>query len=316
MDLVVTCAVGLEDLLRGDLQQEGLSATVDGPGVLRLSAVDDLDAVRRTPMIDRVALAWSPGNDLTEAENLCRAAGFTGDIAFRVDERDPGARGQLIDAVVAQTGWANSTGDWQVNLDPATGRAEIGPLAWAARFGTMQRLPATTPPAVAAGVLRLAKLQPGMNLLDPCGGVGTIPIIDALQRTGDGLVIDLNEESISLAHSNIQQFGVGERVLAEVGDATDLDLADGSVDRIVSDVPFGKRIGSNRDNDALYPGLVREIGRVLAADGRAVIITDDKRRFADAVARDRRLKVVKESGLRYNGVSPTAFTLSRVRTRR
>lgn len=153
-------------------------------------------------------------------------------------------------------------------------------------------------------------------MLDPCGGVGTIPIVDALVRPGSGLVVDLSTESIELAQNNIRSFSLEDRVFAEVGDATDLDLADGCVDRVVSDVPFGKKIGSTQANDSLYPGLVAELARVLADDGRAILITDDKRRFADVVARNRSLKIVKETPLRYNGVTPTAFSISRVRARR
>ncbi len=315
MQLLLTCAVGLEDLLRGDLQQDGWTASVAGPGELSAEG-DRVEALRGNPMVDRVSVPWTPGELPEDAEKLCRAAGFDGELAFRVHEPDADSRERLVAAVAASTGWRNDPSGWQVNLVPSASRAEIGPLAWAARFGAMQRLPATTPPAVAAGALRLAKLQPGMALLDPCGGVGTIPIVDALVREGSGLVIDQSPESIALAHKNIRSFELEDRVFAEEGDATYLDLAGESVDRVVSDVPFGKKVGSTKTNDTLYPGLVAELGRVLAPDGRAVIITDDKRRFADVVARNRSLKIVKETALRYNGVTPTAFSISRVRTRR
>lgn len=314
MQLILTCALGLEDLLRGDLQQAGARAVVLGDGELQVE-VDELSLVSTNTMVDRIAVPWRPG-DSSSVEDLCRTAGFEGEIAFRVHTHDAGERGRQVTEIVGTTGWRNDPSHWQINVVPALGRAEIGPLAWASRFGRMQRLPATTPPSVAAGVVRLAKIDPGMSLLDCCGGVGTIPIVDALTRDGQGLAIDFNADSIALAHTNIRTFGLDGRVFAEEGDATYLDLADASVDRVVSDVPFGKKIGSNRQNDALYPGLVAELARVLTEDGRAVIITDDKRRFADVVARDRSLKIVKQTPLRYNGVTPTAFSLSRVRTRR
>ncbi len=312
-ELLLTCAVGLEELLRGDLQPLTGTARLVDPGTIAVSGAD-LPPVLANPMVDRVALPWDPNEPLP----VDRIAAVTGRevTGFRVQVADTAARAELIEQVTRGTGWNNDPGNWQVNLDPGAGRIEVGPLAWAARFGSMERLPATTPPAVAAGALRLAKLRPGMNLVDVCGGVGTIPVVDALTRPGQGLVVDVNEASIALAQKNIAAFGQAERVYAEVGDATDLDLADGSVDRVVSDVPFGKRIGSTKANDTLYPGLVAELGRVLAADGRAVLITDDKRRFAECVRREKRLKVVKETALRYNGVTPTAFTLTRVRGKR
>ena len=54
---------------------------------------------------------------------------------------------------------------------------------------------------------------------------------------------------------------------------------------------------------------------VLTADGRAVLLTDDQRPFPDAVRRQRGLKVVKQTPVRYNDVSPTAYRLTRVRQR-
>ncbi|GAB3585447.1 methyltransferase domain-containing protein [Calidifontibacter terrae] len=312
-DLLLTCAVGLEELLRGDLQPYAAATRVTGEGLLAAHSAD-LVAVRANPMVDRIAVPWDPAQ--RPAVDLLTQILGSAALTFRVHASDAAERARLIERVVDNTGWRNEPGNWQLNLVPGAERIELGPLSWAARFGTMQRLPATTPPAVAAGALRLAKLRDGMNLVDVCGGVGTIPIVDALTRDGRGLVVDLNPESIQLAQRNIESFGQQSRVSAEVGDATDIDLATGSVDRVVSDVPFGKRIGSNEANDSLYPALVAELGRILADDGRAVLITDDKRRFAECVRRDRQLKVVKETGLRYNGVTPTAFTLARVRGRR
>lgn len=312
-DLLLTCAIGLEEVLRGDLQPYAASTRVERAGVVAANGAD-LDTARRNPMVDRIALPWDPV-DAPPVELIQEVLG-SAPSAFRVHAADPTRRQNLIEEIQAHTKWRNDPGNWQLNFDPAAGRVELGPLAWAARFGVMQRLPATTPPAVAAGALRLAKVRDGMSLVDVCGGVGTIPLVDALGRDGRGLVVDVSPSSIAVARQNIEAFASVGRVVAEVGDATDLDLADGSADRVVCDVPFGKKIGSNRANDTLYPGLVTELGRILTADGRAVLITDDKRRFADCVRRERRLKVVKQTPLRYNGVTPTAFTLARVRGKR
>lgn len=312
-DLLLTCAHGFAEVLRGDLQSDGHLASLVDDACVRTEA--PLDAVRGRLMVDRVAVPLDADLPVGAVEAVLTEVGHDGAVSFRVHHRSPQVRAEWI-AAGERAGWRNDVGQWQVNLDVDAGRAEIGPLAWAARFGTMQRLPATTPPAVAAAAVRSAKLRDGDNLLDPCAGVGTIPIVAALHADGQRLAIDLDPDAVDLAQRNVDAFGLGDRVLVESGDATDLDLADGSVDRVVSDVPFGKKVGSTAANDRLYPGVVAELGRVLAPDGRAVIITDDKRRFTDAVARERSLKVVKEHRMAYNGVTPTAFVLARVRRRR
>lgn len=267
-------------------------------------------------MINRVAVPLTD-EGYQSAESVCRAAGFADDLKFRVGAKDPQQRADVIQEVGQRTGWENATGDWQVNVDVDKGRIEIGPLAWAARFGTLRRLPATTPPAVAAGLIRLAKVRDGDRLLDPCAGVATIPVIDALVRPdGLGMAIDSDTESVEVAIVNVASRDLGERVEVERGDATRLDLPDQIADRVVADLPFGRKVGSNSGNRELYPAILREIGRVLVPGGRAVLLSDDKRTFEDAVRRDRRLKVVGERTIRYNGVSPSAYTITGVRSHR
>lgn len=347
--LILTCPVGLEDLVRGDLREgDGVPSRLIAPGLIDLDRSIDRDAL--PAMVSRAAIrlggtsAAAGGDRPTEsAEREPRAGaslvtpaelvealravdwpvwGISEPVRFRIhlpgrDQERP--RAQLSAAVERDLGWVNAPDDWQLNLDISPeavesggARAELGPWAWAARFGALQRRPATTPGAVAAGLLRLAKARPGDTVLDPCGGVATIGVVDALTRGGPAISIDLDTESVAAARAN--QALVAEGALdVQIGDATKLTLADGSVHRVVSDLPFGKRIGSNEANRTLYPAILREIERVLAADGRCVLLTDDKRVFVDAVARARGLKVVGERVIRYNGVAPSAYIVTRSR---
>ncbi|MFI5728504.1 hypothetical protein ACIA49_00165 [Kribbella sp. NPDC051587] len=83
---------------------------------------------------------------------------------------------------------------------------------------------------------------------------------------------------------------------------------------MIANLPFGKRVGSHRDNQRLYPAALGEIARVLTNDGRAVLMTEDKRLLQDAVAGVRGLKIVRERLLRYGGATPTVYVLTRTRT--
>lgn len=305
---ILTCAVGFEDLVRGDLmEQYAVRSRQLGPGEV---SVEQLPPALNT-MIDTVAMPWDGGTTGLQALVAPLVPVVTG---FRVQATDPAQRGELIDSITAATGWRNQPSDWQVNLDLDRGRVEIGPLAWAARFGRMRRLPATTPPAVAAGLVRLAKLKPGMTLLDPCGGVATIPIVDAIERAeGHGWSIDSDSAAVADAAANVAERDLTVRIDVRRGDATALELPDLSVDRVVSDLPFGKKVGTNEQNRVLYPAILREVERVLTIDGRAVLLTDDKRFFEQAVQRARGLKVVASRVVRYNKVTPTAYVLRRSR---
>ncbi|TWP37641.1 TRM11 family SAM-dependent methyltransferase [Leekyejoonella antrihumi] len=320
--LVLTCPVGFEDLVRGDLlEDDGVRARQIDPGLLLVESIGDLTFLEHATAIDQVSvpldLSTGVAISLREAAvgRLCERVGVDRIVHYRVHSPgDPVQRDAVIAEVDRALGWINSPGDWDVNLDLATSRADIGPLRWAARFGRLDRLPAATPVAVAACAVRLAKVPAEGVLLDPCGGVGSVPIVDALVRpTGDGLVVDALAEAVDLAAGNLRRLGLTERVSVRQGDATALEVADHSVDRVVTDLPFGKRIGSNEANRTLYPAALREIERVLTSDGRCVLLSDDKRLLKDAVARTHGLKIVRERVVRYNGVTPTAYTLARSR---
>ncbi|RNI21375.1 methyltransferase domain-containing protein [Flexivirga caeni] len=330
MSLLLTCPAGLEDLVRGDLlERDEVRSVLAGPGTVRCDSAVERD--RLPAMVDRVAVPLDlPDDGGTAAETASAVGeipwdsyGLGASVTFRVHlpgSAEQKRRAGIIDAVQDRLGWRNDPSHWAVNLDlsreatqSGSARAELGPWAWAARYGAFERLPATTPGPVSAGLVRLAKLQDGQTLLDVCGGVGTVPVLDGMLRVGRSISVDNDGASVAAARHNIASHGLGGRVEVIEADAADLPLPDGSVDRVVSDLPFGKRIGSNELNRTLYPAILREIERVLTADGRCVLLSDDKRVFAESVAKARGLKIVGERVIRYNGVTPTAYIVRRSR---
>ncbi|XP_063615184.1 tRNA (guanine(6)-N2)-methyltransferase THUMP3-like [Penaeus indicus] len=69
-------------------------------------------------------------------------------------------------------------------------------------------------------------------------------------------------------------------------DATRLPLREQCVDIIVSDLPFGKRIGSKTDNRVLYFHSLLEMARVTRIKtGRAVLLTYDHRSMIKNIKR-------------------------------
>src|SRR5262249_9226911 len=64
-------------------------------------------------------------------------------------------------------------------------------------------------------------------------------------------------------------------VLLARWDATRLPLAVASVDRIVSNPPFGKQLSDPESIGPLYRDAVREYDRVLRLGGRAVLLVSE-----------------------------------------
>jgi predicted RNA methylase len=220
-------------------------------------------------------------------------------------------------ALVGELGWIEDGSDWSVNFvdGPDGWEAEIGPFHWSRRFGRFERLPWSTKPVVAEVLVRLAKLQPGGRVLDPFCGTGTL--LAAAGSTGHPLTVlgsDLDPRAIAIARANLGSLKVSAHLT--VASAEQIEQPDGSIDRVIANLPFGKLVGSHTGNTRLYPAALREIARVLQPTGRAALLTDDKRLFEAAVAGTKSLKIVRRRMLTYGGVTPTAYVLTRTRPRR
>ncbi len=250
-----------------------------------------------------IPLAGSPGDP-----DFLLPLAFLPPLTFRVGTADARLRRELMAEVVRRLGWRDDPRDWAVNLTEAAGGwvAEIGALHWVRRFGRLERLPWATNPVVAEVMVRLAKIRGGQRVLDPFCGSGTL-LVAAARQTGGVQVAgsDCAADALELARRNI----AGLPAAVRVGRAEELPQADGSIDRVIANLPFGKRVGSHRGNQRLYPAAVGEIARVLTEDGRAVLLTEDKRLLRETVAGIRGLKIVRERLLRFNGATPTAFVL-------
>jgi hypothetical protein len=235
-------------------------------------------------------------------------------LRFRVGAL-PGRR-ELTERLTTALGWGNDPRDYDVNIEQA-GRdlvAQVGPLFRSRRFPAMARMPASANPVLAAMVVALAKIRAGDIVLDPFCGAATMLVEAAATGVGTRLLgSDVDPVALAAATANLPLMPGGRLVRA---DAARLPLADGTVDRIVTNMPFGKRVGSHGTNLTLYPGFAGELGRVLRTDGRAVLMTEEKSLLGRSVEATRGLRVVREVKLATPGgeLHPSAFVVERTRS--
>jgi 23S rRNA G2445 N2-methylase RlmL len=148
-----------------------------------------------------------------------------------------------------------------------------------------EHLPASLRPTVAAAMVRLAAAEPGQVVLDPMCGAGTIlaeqlavgwhPQAGKVQVWGG----DHDAAALRAAAANLRR--LGPALLAR-WDATRLPLPGHSADRIVSNPPFGKQLGSPAEIGPLYRRALVEYDRVLRPGGRAVLLVGDVGALKDA----------------------------------
>ncbi|MGH8792466.1 MAG: TRM11 family SAM-dependent methyltransferase [Stackebrandtia sp.] len=290
-------------------RRDGVVVDLDGP----LSALTP----NRYFTSAAVVLGDDPAAGLTASAKggaLSAAVDAAAPIRFRVGAIGE-QRWRLRDALVS-LGWVNDPGDWDVNVAPDgdAAVAEIGSLYWTKRFGELLRAPASTNPVIASVMTRLAKIEPDHTVLDPVCGAGTL-LVAAGETFSPARLLggDHDRRWAAAARDNLAD----RRVPAGLwrGDARAVPLADDSVDRVVANLPFGKRVGSHVGNKQLYPKLLREIARLLKRTGRAVLLTEDKRLFVETVQRTRGLRIVKEVVFATGGAHPSAYVVTTRRTR-
>ncbi|XP_001375174.1 tRNA (guanine(6)-N2)-methyltransferase THUMP3 isoform X1 [Monodelphis domestica] len=157
--------------------------------------------------------------------------------------------------------------------------------------------PTTLRSTLAYGMLRLCSPQPTDIIIDPMCGTGAIPIEGAAEWPNCYHIAgDNNPLAVKRAANNILSLLTKSQVKESKAfwglpidaiqwDICNLPLRTGSVDIIVTDMPFGKRIGSKKRNWNLYPSCLQEMSRVCRpGTGRAVLLTQDRKCFAKALS--------------------------------
>ncbi|MFC3492944.1 TRM11 family SAM-dependent methyltransferase [Glycomyces rhizosphaerae] len=124
----------------------------------------------------------------------------------------------------------------------------------------------TLHPPVAAAMARLAGIEAGMTVLDPCCGAGTI-LVEAreLAPGADFIGSDLNAEALAASARNAQHLtGI---TLAQY-DAARLPMPVGSIDRLVTNPAWGRQVAELQH----FPTLLAAWRRIITDDGRLVCL--------------------------------------------
>ncbi|MEB3774299.1 MAG: THUMP domain-containing protein [Desulfurococcales archaeon] len=143
--------------------------------------------------------------------------------------------------------------------------------------------PAALKPSIAYSMFRIAGITDGEVVLDPMCGGGTVAIEAAMLYENSSIIcIDKNIEYIKGAIMNALAARVYNRIQFIVGDSTKLDklLSHDSVDAVVSNPPYGIRMGSPGMVKRVYRGLLYSLYNVLSSGGRAVFITTESKYMA------------------------------------
>ncbi|XP_043118275.1 THUMP domain-containing protein 2 [Puntigrus tetrazona] len=110
-------------------------------------------------------------------------------------------------------------------------------------------------------------------ILDPMCGVGAV-LLEAAQEYSNAVFLGMDTDLLQLqkAEENVKASGLEGRVQLLQSSAMEIPLADGAVDAVLCDIPFGRKFSCSSDMSTALPRLLREMERVLRVGGHLVLL--------------------------------------------
>jgi tRNA G10 N-methylase Trm11 len=90
-----------------------------------------------------------------------------------------------------------------------------------------------------------------------------------------------------------------------------LPFAEASADVICADLPFGQLVGSHQENVHLYPVWLRKMERVLAPNGRIVIITHEIKLMQSILSDISPLNLIAKYQIVQRGLHPCIYVFKK-----
>ncbi len=133
-------------------------------------------------------------------------------------------------------------------------------------------------PSLAYILCMIADLKSEDILLDPFCGSSTIPITGIKYfNIKKSISSDISGKAIDSSLSNFQKAGIPtRRYKLFKSDISELKLNKRNIDKIVSNLPFGIRVGSHDKNEKIYYELEKVAEKLLRKRGVLVLLTQEK----------------------------------------
>lgn len=165
-------------------------------------------------------------------------------------------------------------------------------------------------PSVAAALAWLTVPEGGDVFLDPLCGAGTLLVErGAIARHRLLLGVDRASEALEAAAINIGPRHKPRQLFR--ADARRLPFRPGSVTKIATNLPFGKRVGTHRGNVTLYRDAIREMNRVLVAGGRMVLLSSELELLEGSVREIEGLRVARGYDVQLLGALARVFVVEK-----
>jgi len=166
-------------------------------------------------------------------------------------------------------------------------------------------------PSLAYALCDLANLQKSDVVLDPFCGGSTIPITAAMYfGVKKVFASDISGKAIDISQKNWEASKVRkDRFVLFKSDVSKLKLAEKSISKVITNMPFGIRVGSHDQNEKVYRDFADVMDRLLSDDGLAIVLTQEKELIKEAMNDKFDIGVVMTPEV--GGLTPDVFKITR-----
>ena len=311
---------GFLDMLLEELRDLGLSPAAEHGAAAVFT--DRIDLVYQANCMAEALLPVAFDVPL-DAQTIAKQVGELPGTRYRIELRGyTRDRRKLIAALASALPGQNnpSAYDTELRVDCRLDRADLYWKLWNVqdhRYPWRQRtVSASIHPATASCLARYARKfekRERPRVLDPFCGCGSLLFgREALGPCRALVGVDKSGAAVESARINAR---AGKSKASFVTkDALRFEAREG-FDLILSNLPFGNRVGNHEDNTRLYDRFVRRLPELLAPSGTAVLYTMEYRLLKTCLDRAKGLALREQKRTEAGGLLPWIFVVDREETR-
>ena len=315
MELLLVPPEGFGPILQKEAAAKGFQTTLRPDGVHLVS--DRIQTLQELRCAQEILLPVASAIPL-DAERIAALATTALTRPYRIELRDyAGDRAAFIRAVAAALGGGDNPSRYADELRIVCGRDACDVFIRPkdvpdTRFLYRKRaLPASIHPVLAACLARYAlsfvsNARP--RTLDPFCGSGTL-LLELERVVSTALIgVDISERALDAARENAQAAHSATRFVHK--DILKFEPRE-PFDLVLSNLPFGNRVGTHSANEPLYRDFVRALPKLVAPGGVAVLYTMEHKLLASCLSREPALSVLAELTTEAGGLNPRVTVVKR-----
>lgn len=169
-------------------------------------------------------------------------------------------------------------------------------------------LPASINPTSAAIMIHEVSkyLNKDSKVLDPFCGTSTMLIERNYLSSCDVTGVDVNPKAIECSLTNTKEAKVKVKLYAK----NCLEHT-GYYDEIISNMPYGNRVGNHTSNEILYKDFINKLPSLLNDNGVAILLTSEISLIKKLLKNKTKLKLIKDIYTETGGLTPHLFVIKK-----